>query len=93
MLDKNSIRAHFDADTITVYQAYNQEIANAAVANQTFVPPFKFGRITWIKPTYYHNLEMVERFSIALNLNPTLVKNNPKIIELLFSTSYEHIAA
>jgi Domain of unknown function (DUF4291) len=52
MLDKNSIRAHFDADTITVYQAYNQEIANAAVANQTFAPPFKLGRMTWIKPSF-----------------------------------------
>jgi hypothetical protein len=43
--------------------------------------------------TYYHNLAMVERFSIALNLNPTDVKNNPKIIQLLFSTSYEDLAA
>lgn len=43
--------------------------------------------------TYYHNLELVERFSIALNLNPTEIKNNPKIKELLFSNSYTQLAA
>jgi Transposase DDE domain len=43
--------------------------------------------------TYYHNLELIERFSVALNLNPTEIKNNPKIKKLLFSTSYENIAA
>lgn len=43
--------------------------------------------------TYYHNLALLERFSVALNLNPTEIKNNPKIKELLFSTSYEAIAA
>ena len=43
--------------------------------------------------TYYHNLALVERFSIALNLNPTEIKNNPKIKELLFSSSYVDLAA
>lgn len=43
--------------------------------------------------TYYHNLALLERFSVALGLNPTEIKNNPKIKELLFSTSYEAIAA
>jgi hypothetical protein len=43
--------------------------------------------------TYYHNLALLERFSVALNLNPTEIKNNPKIKELLFSTSYATIAA
>jgi len=43
--------------------------------------------------TYYHNLALVERFSIALNLNPTEIKNNPKIKELLFSTTYVPLAA
>ena len=37
---------------------------------------------------YYHNLAMVERFSCALGIDPTLTKNNPKIQQLLFSTSY-----
>lgn len=43
--------------------------------------------------TYYHNLALVERFSIALGLNPTETKNNPKIKELLFSSSYDAMAA
>ena len=43
--------------------------------------------------TYYHNLALIERFSIALNLNPTEIKNNPKIKELLFSTFYAEMAA
>jgi hypothetical protein len=43
--------------------------------------------------TYYHNLALLEQFSIALNLNPTETKNNPKIKELLFSTSYVPLAA
>lgn len=43
--------------------------------------------------TYYHNLALIERFSAALNLNPTEIKNNPKIKELLFSTNYVDLAA
>lgn len=47
------IRAIFDADTIRVYQAYNDAIADAAVANGTFVsPPFSMNRMTWIKPSF-----------------------------------------
>lgn len=42
---------------------------------------------------YYYNQLLLERFSIALGLNPTDTKNNPKIKELLLSTSYEAIAA
>lgn len=43
--------------------------------------------------TYYHNLKLIERFSIALNLDPIKTKNNPKIKELLFSTNYISLAA
>lgn len=43
--------------------------------------------------TYYHNLDLVERFSAALNLDPTEIKNNPKIKQLLFSASYAAWAA
>jgi hypothetical protein len=42
---------------------------------------------------YYHNLKMVELFSDALGLDPNSVKNNPKIKQLLFSMSYEAMAA
>lgn len=45
------IRAHFDARTVRVYQAYSPSIAVPAVAAQRFVPPFKVGRMTWIKPS------------------------------------------
>lgn len=51
MLEKQ-IRAVFDEQTITVYQAYRKDIALPAVANQKFVPPFKMERMTWIKPSF-----------------------------------------
>ncbi|SRR5579862_1769538 len=47
------IRAVYDERTIRVYQAYNREIADAALARGTFAsPPFKMGRMTWIKPSF-----------------------------------------
>ncbi|MFS3137813.1 DUF4291 domain-containing protein [Gluconacetobacter sacchari] len=47
------IRASFDAHTIRVYQAYNDQIADSALANGRFVsPPFKRERMTWIKPSF-----------------------------------------
>ncbi len=49
----NNIRAVYDEETITIYQAYNKSIAESAVANQKFVsPPFKIERMTWIKPSF-----------------------------------------
>ncbi|SDI50017.1 protein of unknown function [Actinokineospora alba] len=51
-MEKHEIRAKFDADTITVYQAYSPAIADAALAAGTFVPPFKRERMTWIKPSF-----------------------------------------
>jgi Domain of unknown function (DUF4291) len=49
---QHQIRAVYDDNTITVYQAYNKDIAKLAVKNQTFVPPFKMERMTWIKPSF-----------------------------------------
>lgn len=48
------IRAHYDDETITVYQAYPEAIATPAVATQrlTASPSFKRGRMTWIKPSW-----------------------------------------
>ena len=46
------VRASFTGQAITVYQAYSPPIADAAVAAQTFVAPFKRGRMTWIKPSF-----------------------------------------
>ncbi|WP_446220185.1 DUF4291 domain-containing protein [Micromonospora sp. IBHARD004] len=46
------IRATFTADSITVYQAFPPEVAEAALAAGRFVPPFKRERMTWIKPSF-----------------------------------------
>merc|ERR1711920_14577 len=50
------IRAIHDETTVRVYQAYNVEIAEAAVAANSFRAPCKAGtwsptRISWIKPS------------------------------------------
>ena len=46
------IRAVFANATITVYQAYSDEIAEKALQAQRFMPPFQFDRMTWIKPSF-----------------------------------------
>ena len=47
------IRAVYDEQTIRVYQAYSDPIADSALAASTFVsPPFKMDRMTWIKPSF-----------------------------------------
>lgn len=51
-MKEKEIRAIYDADTITVYQAYRPAIAKPAVSKQKFVPPFKLTRMTWIKPSF-----------------------------------------
>lgn len=49
---QREIRAVYDADTIRVYQAYGDPIADAALAAGRFVAPFRLGRMTWIKPSF-----------------------------------------
>ncbi len=50
---ERQIRAAYDEHTIRVYQAYSDDIADSALAHGTFVsPPFKIGRMTWIKPSF-----------------------------------------
>lgn len=52
-MQERVIRAKYDDDSITVYQAFRKEIAESAIANQTFIsPPFKIERMTWIKPSF-----------------------------------------
>jgi len=51
-LEPRLVRATFDSRTVTVYQAYSPEIADAAVQAGTLVPPFSLGRMTWIKPSF-----------------------------------------
>ncbi|KAM4060146.1 ATP-dependent RNA helicase [Hirsutella rhossiliensis] len=48
------IRALYDDSTITVYQAYNRIIAEAAVEAQRLnaSPTYRAGRMTWIKPSW-----------------------------------------
>ncbi|GGC64137.1 DUF4291 domain-containing protein [Undibacterium terreum] len=47
------IRATYNEDTIRVYQAYSDAIADAALSTGTFSsPPFKMERMTWIKPSF-----------------------------------------
>lgn len=50
--NKKQIRALYDQETITVYQAYRKAIALPAVKYQKFVSPFKIERMTWIKPSF-----------------------------------------
>ncbi len=46
------VRADYTDETITVYQAYSPQIADAAVRAARFVPPFSRERMTWIKPSF-----------------------------------------
>ena len=49
---EREIRASYDRDTITMFQAYSPLIADAALDAGRFVPPFSFRRMTWIKPSF-----------------------------------------
>ncbi|MCS3801682.1 DUF4291 domain-containing protein [Niastella sp. OAS944] len=52
-MSKRIIRAQYDDNTITVYQAYNNSIGLAAARKKTFAAtPFKMERMTWIKPSF-----------------------------------------
>ncbi len=46
------VRADHDRATIVMYQAYPDAIADVAVKQQRFGPPFSLGRMTWIKPSF-----------------------------------------
>jgi len=49
---QREIFADYDGQTIVVYQAYGDPIADAALEAGRFVPPFSLGRMTWIKPSF-----------------------------------------
>lgn len=61
-----TIRATFNKDTIIVYQAYNDAIADEAVQLQKFGSKFSFNRMTWIKPSF---LWLMERSNWANKTN------------------------
>ena len=46
------IMAQYDQDKIIVYQSYRPAIGNFAVKHQFFGGPFKYTRMTWIKPNF-----------------------------------------
>jgi hypothetical protein len=46
------VLAHFDADTIVVYQAYSPAIGNFAMKHGHFGGDFKYTRMSWIKPNF-----------------------------------------
>jgi len=48
----HKIYASYDEKNITVYQAYNDIIADYVVKNKKFLDGFSFRRMTWIKPSF-----------------------------------------
>lgn len=46
------VLANFDAESISVYQAYKPAIAKFAVDHQCFGGEFSFTRMSWIKPNF-----------------------------------------
>ncbi|EOK6890379.1 DUF4291 domain-containing protein [Escherichia coli] len=57
MADYFEIRADYNQHTITVYQAYNDAIADVAVRDGRFGASFSFNRMTWIKPSFMWMME------------------------------------
>jgi len=49
----HKIYARYNDDTIRVYQAYGDAIANEALQKGTFGDSFKLERMTWIKPSFF----------------------------------------
>ena len=66
MAKYQEIRATFDKETITVYQAYAANIALPAVKKQQFSTPFSFHRMTWLKLSF---LWMMARSNWATKSN------------------------
>ena len=54
---KREIRADYDLNSIVIYQAFSSAIAEPALEAQKFAPPFSFGRMTWIKPSFLWLME------------------------------------
>jgi Domain of unknown function (DUF4291) len=46
------ILAHYDADTLVVYQAYRPSIGEYAIKNGAFGGDFSYSRMSWIKPNF-----------------------------------------
>jgi hypothetical protein len=50
--DGRSILAHYDAETIVVYQAYKPSIARHALEHGVFGGDYSYARMSWIKPGF-----------------------------------------
>ncbi|MFE4517409.1 DUF4291 family protein [Kitasatospora sp. NPDC056783] len=48
----HGIRADFDTATVVAHQAYAPAVADPGLAAGRLVPPFSFGRMTWIEPSF-----------------------------------------
>ena len=46
------VLAHFDADSVVVYQAYRPAIGHYAARHQRFGGEFSFSRMSWVKPNF-----------------------------------------
>jgi hypothetical protein len=68
---RRKIRALFDDETITVYQAFNDEIVDAILEKGRFAAPFSFDRMTWIKPSFLWMMER-SRYGTAPDQERTL---------------------
>lgn len=83
LIPQRQIRALFDEDTITVYQAYSETIAEAAVKEQrlTASPEFSGTRMTWVKPSWCWMMYRSgysfkdSRWAISLALNVEIWRN------------------
>ena len=62
--------ADYSRDSLVVYQADNDAIADAALTAGRFVAPFSFGRMTWIKPSF---LWLMERSGWGTKPNQTRI--------------------
>lgn len=51
-MKEKEIRAVYNQDTIRVYQAYSDVIADEAIKFGTFGSHFSLNRMTWIKPSF-----------------------------------------
>jgi hypothetical protein len=46
------VLAHYDAETIVVYQAYRPSIGEYAIRHRVFGGDFSYARMSWIKPNF-----------------------------------------
>ena len=69
-MDNRLIYAIYDDETIRVYQAYSDRIADEAIKRGTFGNAFQLDRMTWIKPSF---LWMMYRSGWATKVGQTRI--------------------